>query len=125
MKPIYDCEDPAVVVEEVKRLNREVVQGFVNLVHDLVHQPAENKKRRNELLRLIEQLSDQANKFREHQSRELLIEVLEKQLEQREKFILELEEKIEKVDAILGTEEWVCACFVLGFTFLEILSEKR
>jgi len=100
-QPLDPCEDPAVIRDEVKRLNREVVQGFVNLVHDLVNRPAENKKRRNELLLLVENLGIQTNKFREHQSRELLIEILEKQLMQREKFIRELEDKIAKADVLL------------------------
>ena len=47
----------------------------------------------------------ETNKFREHQSRELLIEILEKQLEKREKFIDELEDKISKADALLLDED--------------------
>ena len=44
----------------------------------------------------------ETNKFREHQSRELLIEILEKQNEEREKLIQELEEKIQQADELLG-----------------------
>jgi len=98
------CEDPAVIRDEVKRLNRKVVQGFVNLVHELVNRPAENKKRRDELSHNVFLMLQETNKFREHQSRELLIEILEKQLEQREKFIFELEEKIAKADALLDDD---------------------
>jgi hypothetical protein len=43
----------------------------------------------------------ETNKFREHQSRELLIEILELQLNERHKLIEELEEKITKADALL------------------------
>lgn len=65
MQPLDTCEDPTVVRDEVMRqvnvkrnetklqsihltssivrLNREVVQGFVSLVQDLVHRPLENK----------------------------------------------------------------------------------
>jgi len=43
VQPLDPCEDPAVIRDEVKRLNREVVQGFVDLLHDLVNRPAENK----------------------------------------------------------------------------------
>jgi mediator of RNA polymerase II transcription subunit 7 len=43
VQPLDPCEDPTVIREEVKRLNRKVVQGFVSLVQDLVHRPAENK----------------------------------------------------------------------------------
>jgi len=37
------CDDPTVVRDEVKRLNRQVLEGFVKLVQDLVHRPMENK----------------------------------------------------------------------------------
>lgn len=37
------CDDPVLVRDEVKRLNRHVLEGFVKLVQDLVHQPMENK----------------------------------------------------------------------------------
>ena len=42
-EPLDRCEDPRVVRDEVKRLNNEVVKGFVELVKDLVHRPMENK----------------------------------------------------------------------------------
>ena len=43
IKPLDACEDPKIVRDEVKRLNSEVVKGFVKLVEDLVHRPMENK----------------------------------------------------------------------------------
>jgi hypothetical protein len=43
VEPLDRCEDPTVVREEVKRLNQQVLQGFVKLVQDLVHRPMENK----------------------------------------------------------------------------------
>lgn len=43
VEPLDACEDPSVVRDEVKRLNRQVLQGFVKLVNDLVHRPLENK----------------------------------------------------------------------------------
>jgi hypothetical protein len=43
VEPLDPCEDPAVVCAEVQRLNQEVLQGFVRLVQDLVHQPMQNK----------------------------------------------------------------------------------
>jgi len=104
VQPLDTCEDPAVIRDEVKRLNREVVQGFVNLVSDLVNRPAENKRRRDEMSHNVFLMLQETNKFREHQSRELLIEILEKQLEKREKFIDELEGKISKADALLLDE---------------------
>ena len=42
-QPLDRCEDPRIVRDEVKRLNKEVVKGFVKLVQDLVHRPTENK----------------------------------------------------------------------------------
>jgi len=43
VEPLDPCENPTVVRDEVKRLNRQVLQGFVKLVQDLVHRPMENK----------------------------------------------------------------------------------
>jgi len=43
VEPLDRCDDPKVVREEVKRLNVEVLKGFVQLVQDLVHRPMENK----------------------------------------------------------------------------------
>lgn len=100
-QPLDPCEDPVVIRDEVKRLNRVVVQGFINLVNDLVNRPAENKKRRDELQHNVFLMLEETNKFREHQSRELLIEILEKQNEEREKLIEELEDKIAQSDALL------------------------
>ncbi len=79
-----------------------VVEGFVRLVQDLVHNPAENKKRRDELSHNIFLMLQETNKFREHQSREVLIEILEKQLEAREKMVRELEKDIACVDVLMG-----------------------
>jgi len=47
---------------------------------------------------------EETNKFREHQSRELLIEILEEQSKEREKLIKELEDKIKLTDEILSNE---------------------
>jgi hypothetical protein len=44
----------------------------------------------------------ETNKFREHQAREILIEILEEQLEERGVLLKELEEGIERADALLG-----------------------
>jgi hypothetical protein len=43
VEPLDHCEDPMVICNEVRRLNRSVLQGFVRLVQDLVHRPLENK----------------------------------------------------------------------------------
>ena len=61
-----------------------------------------HRKRRDELQHNVFLMLQETNKFREHQSRELLIEVLEQQNEEREKLIQELEDKIQQADALLG-----------------------
>ena len=43
IEPLDRCDDPKVVRDEVKRLNKEVVKLFIKLVQDLVHRPVENK----------------------------------------------------------------------------------
>jgi len=104
VEPLDPCEDPAVIRDEVKRLNREVVRGFVSLVGDLVNRPSENKKRRDELQHNVFLMLQETNKFREHQSRELLIEILERQNEERERLVRELEERIRQSKELLGDE---------------------
>jgi hypothetical protein len=42
-EPLDRCEDPRIGRDELKRLNNEVVSGFVKLVQDLVQRPMENK----------------------------------------------------------------------------------
>jgi len=83
-------------LKKVKRLI------YCRLYYDPAHLNDEsNRKRRDELSHNVFLMLQETNKFREHQSRELLIEILEKQLEQREKYINELENKITKVDNLL------------------------
>jgi len=43
----------------------------------------------------------ECNKFREHQARETLIELLEQQLAERRKLVKELEANVEKADTLL------------------------
>ncbi|KAG7346066.1 MED7 family protein [Nitzschia inconspicua] len=101
VQPLDPCEDPTVIRDEVKRLNRKAVQSFVSMVQDLVKRPAENKKQRDELSHNVFLMIEEANKFREHQSREILIGVLEQQLSERQKLIRELEGRISQADALL------------------------
>eukprot|EP00522_Entomoneis_paludosa_P012728 CAMPEP_0172439072 /NCGR_PEP_ID=MMETSP1065-20121228/175_1 /TAXON_ID=265537 /ORGANISM="Amphiprora paludosa, Strain CCMP125" /LENGTH=221 /DNA_ID=CAMNT_0013187699 /DNA_START=82 /DNA_END=747 /DNA_ORIENTATION=- len=100
--PLDSCEDPRIVREEVKRLNHEVVSGFVKLVQDLVNRPTENKKTRDELSHNVFLMLQECNKFREHQARETLIELLEKQLEGRKVLLGELQTTISEADELLG-----------------------
>ena len=43
VEPLDPCDDPVLIAQEVKRLNEQVLHGFVKLVQDLVHRPVENK----------------------------------------------------------------------------------
>lgn len=63
-----------------------------------------NRKRRDELQHNVFLMLQETNKFREHQSRELLIEILEEQNEERGKLIRELEDKMQQTDALLLDE---------------------
>lgn len=101
VQPLDPCEDPTVIRDEVKRLNRKVVQGFVHMVQDLVQRPAENKKQRDELSHNVFLMIQEANKFREHQSREILIQLLDQQLAERQKLIAEMQGRIDQADALL------------------------
>jgi hypothetical protein len=47
----------------------------------------------------------ECNKFREHQARELLIELLEKQLARRKELIAELKAASEQADAMLNSKD--------------------
>eukprot|EP00577_Skeletonema_sp_RCC1716_P018561 CAMPEP_0113424352 /NCGR_PEP_ID=MMETSP0013_2-20120614/29544_1 /TAXON_ID=2843 ORGANISM="Skeletonema costatum, Strain 1716" /NCGR_SAMPLE_ID=MMETSP0013_2 /ASSEMBLY_ACC=CAM_ASM_000158 /LENGTH=265 /DNA_ID=CAMNT_0000312349 /DNA_START=62 /DNA_END=856 /DNA_ORIENTATION=+ /assembly_acc=CAM_ASM_000158 len=69
-----DCNNPTILRDNVKRLNRSVLQGFLKLVSKLVHDPIENKSSRDELSHDIFLMLQECNKFREHQAREILIE---------------------------------------------------
>lgn len=104
------CEDPKKIAEEVKRLNREAVKGFLVLVQDLVHRPLDNKKRRDELSHSIFLMLQECNKFREHQAREILIELLEKQLQERRKVLEEIQRHISIADELLPQKD----CLTMG-----------
>jgi len=43
VEPLDRCEDPKVVRDQVQKLNKKAVLGFVKLVQDLVHRPTESK----------------------------------------------------------------------------------
>ena len=40
---VQECDDPNVIRDNVKRLNQEVLKGFLKLVRVLVNDPSENK----------------------------------------------------------------------------------
>mmetsp|Transcript_13367 Transcript_13367/g.20352 ORF Transcript_13367/g.20352 Transcript_13367/m.20352 type:complete len:81 (-) Transcript_13367:675-917(-) len=78
---------------------------FIGLVRDLVNRPLENKKRRDELSHNIFLMLQECNKFREHQAREVVIELLEKQLAGRKDVLCTLKEEVEKVNYVLNRME--------------------
>lgn len=59
------------------------------------------RKTRDELSHNVFLMIQECNKFREHQAREILIQVLEKQLAQRQSLLKELYEAIEEADKLL------------------------
>lgn len=96
-----DCSDPLVVRDTVIRLNKESLLLFVTLIDDIVNRPLENKKTREEISQKVFLMLQECNKFREHQGREILIEILEKQLVDRRDAITKLKQEIETVDDYL------------------------
>ena len=60
-----------------------------------------DRKTRDELSHNIFLMLQECNKFREHQARETLIELLEQQLLERRKLVKELQANIEKADGLL------------------------
>eukprot|EP00525_Craspedostauros_australis_P005407 CAMPEP_0198120560 /NCGR_PEP_ID=MMETSP1442-20131203/29468_1 /TAXON_ID= /ORGANISM="Craspedostauros australis, Strain CCMP3328" /LENGTH=223 /DNA_ID=CAMNT_0043779225 /DNA_START=198 /DNA_END=869 /DNA_ORIENTATION=- len=102
VQPLDPCENPRIVGNEIKRLNQQVVEGFIALVQELVHRPAGNKEKRDELSHKIFLMLQECNKLREHQSRELLIQLLEHQLEERKSLTKQLGEDIEKAESLLN-----------------------
>ena len=100
-----DCNNPTILRDNVKRLNRSVLQGFLKLVSKLVHDPIENKSSRDELSHDIFLMLQECNKFREHQAREILIETLERQLERREGGLEVLRGEIRVVEGVLKEME--------------------
>jgi MED7 protein len=64
-----------------------------------------DRKRRDELSHNTFLMLQECNKFREHQAREVLIELLEKQLVGRSKALSVLKEEVQKANDVLGMME--------------------
>lgn len=62
-----------------------------------------HRKTRDELSHNVFLMLQECNKFREHQARELLIELLEKQLTERQKLLKEFQSNIAKADSLLNS----------------------
>jgi len=59
------------------------------------------RKTRDELSHNIFLMLQECNKFREHQGREILIELLEKQLKERRRLLAELRSSIAEAERLL------------------------
>lgn len=104
LAPVEDlCQDPTKIQAQVKKLNQQILRGFVRLVGELVNRPLEHKKVRDELSHTIFLMLQECNKFREHQAREVLIETLEGQLKERRAALQELQQEIASADEALET----------------------
>lgn len=106
-----DCHDPKEVQKRVTPLNKDILQDFVTLVGDLVNNPGGHQICRDRLLRNIESILKECNKFREHQSREILIETLEQQLKDRissidrlNGYIQDADDQLKRLKEIEGLE---------------------
>mmetsp|Transcript_59397 Transcript_59397/g.69433 ORF Transcript_59397/g.69433 Transcript_59397/m.69433 type:complete len:172 (+) Transcript_59397:256-771(+) len=91
-----DYNDPNEIRDIMSRLNRDVMEGFVSLVNELVNKPLDNKKCRDEVSHNLFLMIQECNKFREHQSREILIEMLESHLKIRQDALSNLKSEVEK-----------------------------
>jgi MED7 protein len=59
------------------------------------------RKTRDELSHTVFLMLQECNKFREHQAREVLIDLLEKQLARRESLVKELDKCVDEADRLL------------------------
>eukprot|EP00594_Rhizosolenia_setigera_P002600 CAMPEP_0178947894 /NCGR_PEP_ID=MMETSP0789-20121207/5159_1 /TAXON_ID=3005 /ORGANISM="Rhizosolenia setigera, Strain CCMP 1694" /LENGTH=313 /DNA_ID=CAMNT_0020628177 /DNA_START=1 /DNA_END=942 /DNA_ORIENTATION=- len=107
-----DCSEPQRVQKKIKQLNRKVVNSYIKLVGELVHDNdafSNNiKKCRDELSHNVLLMLHEANKFREHQAREILIGVLETQLKQRKEALEMLKKEIQDGKLALDKMKEVC-----------------
>jgi len=86
-------------------LNKEVLAGFVKLVNELVHNPLDNKKCRDEVSHNLFLMIQESNKYREHQARELLIDILEKQVKERRNALMEIQTQVSNAKLTLSQLE--------------------
>jgi hypothetical protein len=79
--------------------------GFVKLVDELVHNPLDNKKCRDEVSHNVFLMMQESNKYREHQARELLIDMLQTQVKERRAALTELQTQISIANSTLDGHE--------------------
>jgi hypothetical protein len=63
-----------------------------------------HRKRRDEMSHNIFLMLQECNKFREHQAREVLIELMEKQFKERRGLLKEMQLDIARADELLGSQ---------------------
>mmetsp|Transcript_7522 Transcript_7522/g.16294 ORF Transcript_7522/g.16294 Transcript_7522/m.16294 type:complete len:94 (-) Transcript_7522:463-744(-) len=86
----------------MNRLNHGVVVCFVKLIDGLVQNPKKDiKTKRENLANNLVHMHEEANKFREHQAREILIGTLQRQVDERRRVLDDLNEQILKADEAL------------------------
>lgn len=64
--------------------------------------PFLNRKQRDELSHNVFLMIQECNKFREHQAREILIDLFEKELEQRIEILAKLRDQVAHADELLS-----------------------
>jgi len=67
--------------------------------------PIAYRKTRDELSHNVFLMLQECNKFREHQARETLIELLQKQLEERKRLVRELQAAVSEADELFGGDD--------------------
>jgi len=100
-----ECENPESIRQRLNELNKEVLAGFVKLVNELVHNPLDNKKCRDEVSHNLFLMIQESNKYREHQARELLIDILEKQVKERRNALMEIQTQVSNAKLTLAQLE--------------------
>ena len=96
-----EVDDPKVTYNKIKELNAAVLGRYIELVNDLVYRPKQNKESRDEVSENLMQMMVESNKFRSHQAREILIEVLESQLEKKKRVLKSLKSLVQETDTLL------------------------
>ena len=89
-----DDGGPAATRSRMRSLNREVMVQFLDLVNKLVKDPTKNKESREELGRLLADMVEECNRYRDHQARELLIERLEQEQNVRKAMLEQLRKEL-------------------------------
>lgn len=94
-------DDPKIIYDKIKSLNTAVLERYVELVNDMVYRPKENKGKRDELSENLMKMMEESNRFRSHQAREILIEVLELRLKKKKDALNLLKTHVSNTESLL------------------------